>query len=262
MKPMTNIQEHGCNLNNFPVEKHLPLDPTDALWVSLSPNLSVFDQPLLRDLAKRGSVSQWQYTQEADEACAIDRVLTLLHDYLKSRAQPVHLLGHGLSGAIALLYTRLHPERVRSLTLLGVAEQPAVTWHAHYYVQRHLLPCSQNCVLAQLARSLFNGKRPYPAAALVQILAKDLARSPLLHSLCQIESLPQGGVQVPLMVCGATQDAIVHPPALLEWQRWLKPGDRQWLCEQGGHFFHYFQPQQVGREVGRFWRSPAPISQR
>ncbi|NJM57909.1 MAG: alpha/beta hydrolase [Synechococcales cyanobacterium RU_4_20] len=259
---MINTQDDSCGVNNSPIGQHLPLAPTDALWVNLSPNLSVFDQPLLRNLAKRSCISQWQYIQEADEACAIEVALTLLHDHLKRRAQPVHLLGHGVSGAIALLYARLHPERVRSLTLLGVAEQPAVTWHAHYYVQRHLLPCAQSCVLAQLAKSLFNDERPYPAAALVQILAKDLARSPLLHSLFDIQSLPQGGVQVPLMVCGATQDAIVHPPALQEWQRWLKPGDRQWLCEQGGHFFHYFQPQQVGREVSRFWRSLAPIPQR
>ncbi len=251
-------QVKHCNLRDVQGDR-ATLERTDALWINVSPSLSVFDQPLLRNLAKVSRVAQWQYIQEADEACAIETVLTLLHDYLKGRSQPVDLLGHGVSGAIALLYTRQHPERVRSLTLLAVAEQPAVTWHAHYYVQRHMMPCSQERLLAQLARGLFNGVCPYPAAALVQVLAKDLARSPLLHSLCEIESLPAGGVEVPLMVCGAAGDVVVHPPALAAWQRWLKPSDRQWLCDEGSHFLHFSHSQRVGREVRRFWQSIAPV---
>lgn len=226
----------------------------DVVWLTTSPSLSGFDQPLLRNLAKRAAVTKWQYKQEQDEACSLESALAMLHHHLKERHQPVHLMGHGINGALALLYTRRYPEQVRSLTLLAVAEQPAVTWHAHYYVQRHLLPCAQSCVLAQLVTSLFKGQRPYPPGYLTQALAKDLSQGPLLHSLRQIESLPQGGVEVPMMVCGATNDVIVHPLALEDWQQWLKPGDRQWLCQEGGHFFHYFHAARVGREVAKFWR--------
>ncbi len=228
---------------------------SEVIWVSVSPTLSIFDRPLLQDLAKRTTVAQWQYVQEVDESCSIQRVLVMLHDYLKHRHQPVHLMGHGISGAIALLYTRRHPERVKSLTLFAVAEQPAVTWHANYYIQRHLMPCTQSCVLATVVKQLFKGQRPYPPGYLIQALQKDLEQSPLLHSLCQIETLPQGGVEVPLMVCGAEDDVVAHSTALADWQDWLQPRDRLWSCKTGGHFFHYFHPHLVGRQVSLFWRS-------
>ncbi|NJN30624.1 MAG: hypothetical protein HC824_09515 [Synechococcales cyanobacterium RM1_1_8] len=127
---------------------------------------------------------------------------------------------------VALLCARRHAKLVRSLTLLAVAEQPAVTWHAHYYVQRHLLPYSQTRLLAQMAGSLFRPGCPCPAPRLVQALQRDLEQAPLLHSACHLESLPQGGVALPLMVCGAEDDAVVHPAALQAWSRWLKLGDR------------------------------------
>lgn len=226
----------------------------EAVWVSVSPSLAVFDQPLLRSLARRLRVAKWSYEQSLDESCSVEIPLTLLHDYLKGRSQPVHLLGHGLGGAVALLYARRHPERVRSLTLLAVAEQPAVTWHAHYYVQRHLLPCSAERLLARLALSLFRCPTG-SALRLVQVLRQDLATAPLLHSACHIESLPQGGVSMPLLVCGAEDDAVVHPETLGAWDRWMKPGDRQWICPEGSHFFHYGQADAVAREVAIFWRS-------
>ncbi|NJM56282.1 MAG: alpha/beta hydrolase [Synechococcales cyanobacterium RU_4_20] len=202
-------------------------------------------------------INQWQYTQEPDESCSLERVLTLLHDYLKHRSRPVHLMGHGVSGAIALLYTRLHPKRVRSLTLFAVAEQPAVTWHANYYVQRHLSPCSQHRLLAQIAQQLFKGKLLYSSHQLIQVLAKDLREAPLLHSLCHIEKLPQGGVEVPLMVYGAADDMIVRDAALRDWREHLNKGDRIWSCEQGGHFFHYFQAKALADQVNSFWQSLA-----
>jgi pimeloyl-ACP methyl ester carboxylesterase len=233
---------------------------TEALWINVSPSLSPFDQPLLRHLSRRQPIAQWSYEQGPDESCSLEIPLTLLHDYLKRRSRPVHLLGHGLSGAIALLYARRHPARVRSLTLLAVAEQPAVTWQAHYYVQRYLLPCSAERLLARLAKSLFRRSAelcpgPILLRRLVQTLQQDLITAPLLHSACHIEPLPQGGVQVPLLLCGAQQDCVVHPEALNDWSRWLKPGDRSWLCPEGSHFFHYTQAEVVAKQVAGFWRS-------
>ncbi len=226
----------------------------DALWITVSPSLGIFDQPLQRALARRLTLAKWQYVQEADEACEIEVAVNLLDTYLADQLEPLHLLGHGTGGAVALLYARRHPERVKSLSLFAVAEQPAVTWHAHYYVQRHMIPCSQTRVLAQLAGSLFR-QRPYHPAQLVKALRQDLEKAPLLHSACHLESLPQGGVEVPLMVCGAEDDSVVHPSALRDWSRWLKPGDRQHLCTDGGHFFHYTHGDALARQIHRFWQS-------
>jgi len=232
----------------------LSTQTVDALWVTVSPTLGIFDSPLQRCLAGQTTLAKWQYAQEADESCEIQKAVSLLQTYMDSLPQPIHLLGHGLGGAVALLYARLHPDRVKSLTLFAVAEQPAVTWHAHYYVQRHLVPCSQSRVLAQLASSLVQ-RAPYGPVKLVAALQQDLEKAPLLHSACHLESLPQAGVQVPLMVCGAKDDAVVHPSALADWSRWLKPGDRQYLCSQGGHFFHYSNSEPLAQEIHRFWQA-------
>jgi len=227
-----------------------------SLWVSVSPSLGVFDQPLQRCLASQTTLAKWQYGQGADEPCEIHQAVNLLHQHMKTLSQPVHLLGHGLGGAVALLYARLHPERVKSLTLFAVAEQPAVTWHAHYYVQRHLVPCSQSRVLAQMAGSLFR-QSPHQANRLVAALRQDLAKVPLLHSACHLESLPQGGVDVPLMICGAEDDVVVHPAALADWLSWFKPGDRQHLCPSGGHFFHNLHSMTLAQAILQFWQLPS-----
>jgi pimeloyl-ACP methyl ester carboxylesterase len=232
----------------------MPSSP-DLLWLSCSPSLKRFDQPLLRHLSSQLTVAQWSYTQTLDEASCLDTAIVLLHDYLKHRRQPIHLIGHGMGGVIGLLYARQHPERVRSLTLLGVSAQPAATWHAHYYVQRQLLPCGRQQILAQTARSLFGSPLPFTARDLTIALAKDLETSPIPHSLLQLGNLPKGGVEMPMLVCGSLTDPIVDPGAVRDWQTFLKPGDRLWHCDQGHHFFHYRQPNRVGEAVMDFYRS-------
>lgn len=227
----------------------------EVLWLSGSPSLQCFDRPLLSVLASQSNVVQWQYCQGQDEASSLSNAVHLLHNYLEQINQPMHLIGHGISGVIGLLYARLYPAKVRSLTLLAVAEQPAMTWQTHYYVQRHLMSCSREQVLAFMVRSLFGAETPYPAKDLVCALDRDLAEAPCLHSLFRVADLPKGGILSPLMVCGSQTDSVVHPPALLEWKNWLKPADRLWECSTGRHFFHYIQPHQVAEQVFEFWRS-------
>ena len=100
----------------------------NALWLSVSPQLQRFDQRLLQRLIKTTAVRQWNYRQTSDEPCCLETCLVLLHDYLKQQDQPMHLLGHGMSGIAGLLYARRHPERVASLTLLSVGANPTISW--------------------------------------------------------------------------------------------------------------------------------------
>jgi pimeloyl-ACP methyl ester carboxylesterase len=227
----------------------------EVLWLNGSPSLQCFDRPLLSALAAQATVMQWQYCQGPDEASSLPNAVALLHEYLQQTDHPLHLMGHGISGVIGLMYARCHPEKVRSLTLLGVAEQPAMTWQTHYYVQRHLMSCSRYQVLAFMVRSLFGSNPPYDVKNLIRALDRDLAEAPCLHSLFRVVDLPKGGILAPLMVCGSQTDSVVHPPALLEWRNWTKPGDRLWECPTGRHFFHYFHPQQVADQVLQFWQS-------
>ncbi|MCX7596578.1 MAG: alpha/beta fold hydrolase, partial [Fischerella sp.] len=105
----------------------------DVLWLNASQSLKGFDLPLLRYLSEHLLIARWEYYQTKDEASSIDTAVTMLYDFLKSHARPVNLVGHGMSGAIALMFARRYPQQVRSLALLAVGSQPANTWHAHYY---------------------------------------------------------------------------------------------------------------------------------
>lgn len=232
----------------------------DILWLNTSSSLQYFAQPLLRYLCRHGLVGEWEYCQNRDEASSLDVALVLLHDYLQSCHKPVHLIGHSIGGLLGLLYARQHPERVRSLTLLAVGVHPAVDWKAHYYVQRQLLPCSRLCVLNQMAHFLFGKQDGLTTQFLVRTLEQDLDCSISPHSLFKRVSVPCGGVSVPLLVCGASDDIVVDVNALQGWLPLLKEGDSLWQSRQGGHFFHYFYPQLVGQTILEFWESqPAPV---
>ncbi|MGF1497187.1 MAG: alpha/beta fold hydrolase [Elainellaceae cyanobacterium] len=230
----------------------------DALCLSVSPALKAFDRPMLRELSKTSTIAQWEYTQSPDEPCSLDVPLVLLHDYLKHVERPVHLIGHGLSGALGLLYARRHPERVRSLTLLSVGASPTIDWQAHYYVQRQFLKCSRAFVLTQVVTNLFGTQRRAVTQRLVSVLEKDLDTSPSPQSLCGQTSFPVGGVSVPLMVSRGEYDVVVDPGALARWQPWLQDGDVQWECPDSRHFFHYSHPQASAQRVLDFWRSLPP----
>jgi hypothetical protein len=103
-----------CNHHSINTRMNLSNVP-EALCLSVSPHLQVFDRPLLQSLAKHITIAQWEYQQMPDEPCSFDIALALLHDYLKQRDCPIHLIGHGISGLLALLCAQRHPAHVRSL---------------------------------------------------------------------------------------------------------------------------------------------------
>ncbi|MDZ7967804.1 MAG: alpha/beta fold hydrolase [Nostoc sp. DedSLP03] len=232
-------------------------DSFDVLWLSASPALQRFDKPLLEYLSSYINVAHWEYQQTKDEASSIDQAVDLLYEFLECRG-PVHLVGHAMGGAIALTFARRFPQKVRSLTLLAVAAQPANNWQAHYYFQRQLFSISRELILASSVRSLFGNQPPHTTKKLVAALDKDLEQSPTSHSLFKLVYLPKGGVSMPMMVCGSKSDPVVNPPALHDWLNWFKPEDKLWECPQGYHFFHYFYPQQVGEQILSFWQHHHP----
>lgn len=229
------------------------LNLPESLWLSVSPSFCRLDQELLRHLSQRHRVARWRYAQTPDEPSSLAVALTLLHDYLKGCDRPLHLIGHSTAGLLGLLYARKYPRRVKSLTLLAVGVHPTVDWKAHYYTQLEQLPCSRTMILSQVVYALF-GKQPRQLMqGWIQLLERDLMESLSLHSPCQPFSLFPQGVDVPLLVCGSQNDAIVDPTQIQGWQPWLKPGDRLWLAPGGRHFFHADYAFSVSREILDFW---------
>lgn len=187
--------------------------------------------------------------------------LTLLHDYLKSKSEPVDLIGHGTGGLLGLLYARRYPHRVKSLTLLGVGSAPAIDWQTHYYKMRKLLPCSSEILLGRMVQMMFGHQSHSNVLNLVKILQRDLVTAPTAHSLYQLDRVHVGGVAMPMMVCGSENDGIVDLPALSGWTDYLKEEDFLWTTPLGHHFFHYFFPEPTGRKIIKFWQSIAMKSQ-
>jgi pimeloyl-ACP methyl ester carboxylesterase len=227
----------------------------DALMLSASPSLKGFNQPLMRHLSWRVTIAHWEYCQSQDEASSLEVALTLLHDYLKTSDHPIHLIGHGISGLVGLLYARRHPDRVKSLTLLSVGMHPAVDWQSHYHVHLKLLPCSRDTILMQMVYNLFGYQSRPIAQDLVKILEQDLCNSLSPHTVYQSTSISPDTTAVPTLVCGSEDDIIITPHELMGWQDWLGKGDRIWKCPQGRYFFHYFHPQLVTRQLLNFWAS-------
>lgn len=226
---------------------------SDALWLSTSPSFKCFAGPLLCYLSQQLRIAQWEYCLSQDEGSSLDDAVLLLHDYLKSCKQPVHLIGHSTGGLLGLLYARRYPETVKSLTLLAVGVHATVDWQAHYYVHRQLL--SRQKILTAMVYNLFGYHDERTIKALASILERDLDCSLSPHSLFQRLSLPPGGVPVPLMVCGSKDDIVVEPDDVQGWQPWLKEGDRLWSSMEGQHFFHFFKPQLVSEQILNFWKS-------
>ncbi|MEO1396390.1 MAG: alpha/beta hydrolase [Cyanobacteria bacterium J06634_5] len=231
----------------------------NMLWLSVSPHLKCFDRRLLSQLVKTAPVRQWEYSQTVDEPCCVDSVVSALHEYVSDRAAlekragsadyKVHLLGHGVSGIVALLYARRHPEKVASLTLLSVNSKPAVNWQAHYYALRQLLPCSREIILAQMARNLFGQQPARFSKALAQLLSKDLDSSLTFHSLAHHTAIPAGGTEMPLLVCNGELDSIVYSQQQTLWHNSMKPDDRLWQCPDGHHFFHFHNSEAVAAVI-------------
>ncbi|MEM9116728.1 MAG: alpha/beta hydrolase [Cyanobacteria bacterium P01_F01_bin.56] len=233
-----------------------------ALWLGINPSLKHFDQRLCRLLSRQVELHYWCYNQSLDEPCSIQSALTLLDDYLQSQSQPIHLIGHGLSGAVGLLYARLYAHRVKSLTLLSVGSHPAVSWHAHYYVLRNRLPCDRSMILMQMANMLFCCQSRSKLVGLAQLLEKVLDSELAPHSLVEHQPFSPGGVEVPLLVCRGAHDVIVDSSAHAHWQPFLKTGDRLWTCPEGRHFFQHTHVPQTSGVILDFWyQTASPLAE-
>ena len=102
----------------------------EGLWISVNPDFQRLEQPFVARLRESMTLGSWVYCQTPDEPSLLEVGLSLLHDYIKGCDRPLHLVGHGTGGLLALLYAHRYPQRVKSLSLLAVGIDAAHNWHA------------------------------------------------------------------------------------------------------------------------------------
>ncbi len=226
-----------------------------ALWLSVSPALHRFNRPLISKLSQHHRLALWEYNQTPDEPITLDVALVLLHDYCKQLEHPFHLIGHGLSGWLGMIYAQRYPERVSSLTLLSVGANLGIDWQGYYYALLKSLPCDRHTILTQIVYSLFGRQCPFKTELLIYLLEQDLSSSPSPNTLVKQLSVTPEVISVPLFVLGSKDDMVISSYQLNGWKPWLKSGDVFWECPQGKHFFHYLNAQEVSEKVTLFWES-------
>jgi pimeloyl-ACP methyl ester carboxylesterase len=229
-----------------------------VLWVSASPSLKYFHRRLFNSLSKVVEVKFWEYYQTLDEGSSIDGAIDLLHEYLSQSDAPVHPIGHGIGGVIALEYARRYPTKVTSLTLLSVAVQPAIDWHSYYYDRLKSFQFDRHYLLRSIAIDLFPSICSTHIQDLAERLEQDLDEAPSDRSLFRLNILPECGVEMPLMICGAQDDRVITSPAFYGWSSYFKSSDRIWHIPTGGHFFHHFHSELVSYQIQQFWQKSEP----
>ncbi|NCO76484.1 MAG: alpha/beta hydrolase [Cyanobacteria bacterium] len=225
----------------------------EIIWLNTNRYLLRFNLPIIKYLSNFVNIAHWEYQQNEDEGTSLDVAIKLLDDYLSLINKPVHLVGHSTCGLLGLWYAHKYPEKVKSLSILGVGVNPAFDWVSYYYMMRSNLSCSKEVILARLAKHLFGYQNPYYQKAFVKLLERALLYSLSPHSLYQRFNLPMGTISQPLMICGSKNDQIVCWEEMERWQCHLKPEDYLWQCPTGEHFFHHFQYKLLAEEMIKFW---------
>jgi pimeloyl-ACP methyl ester carboxylesterase len=233
-------------------------DRARFLWISASPSLKYFHRRLLKNLSQVIKIKCWEFHQTVDESSSIDEAVELLHVHLRDSPTPVHLIGHGMGGTIALMYARAYPSEVASLTLLSVAVRPGINWHSYYYDRLLSSSESRKAILKSISNDLFPDRSARHVCDLVDRLERDLVESPSNHSLFQSQILPSGGVEMPLMICASQSDPVIKLAASYGWTNYFKPADKIRHISTGGHFFHHTHSDLVSYHIQNFWQELEP----
>lgn len=231
------------------------------LWISTNPSLQCFHRRILGVLDQEFPLKYWEYSQTPDEPGSLEAALRLLHEFAQTSDRPLHIIGHGLGGVLALNYARRYPSRVASVVLISVAAQPAITWQTYYYQQLSNIYCRRDAVLKLVAGWISGIACPQYVQHLAERLDRDLLEAPSDTSLLKKDGpFSQGSIGQPLLVYGATDDPVLMGSIFSGWKHYLKPGDQFWQQPTGGHFFHHQYAEVVGIRIRDFWRQITPQS--
>ena len=232
--------------------QHMPQDK--VLWIDLQPTLHCLNKRVAQLLSRSFAVQRWSFQHDLDESCSVATVHDLLRQTLVASPEPVHLVGHGVSGTIACLFAEKYPDLVKSLTLLSVDTLSANHWSSHYLDLRSQLPSSRQAILSHLSSLLFSNHNPRAAEVFPCLLAKCLDTEFVQGSIFNQQHISnlKAPEKVPTFVLNGEYDFVVDANSLDRWAKTLKSGDRFVCMKKGRHFFQFDQSQQVAQLITAF----------
>lgn len=213
---------------------------SQILWIDLQPSMYCLFKRTAQTLSQHFEVKRWSFEHDLDESCDVKIIHSLLRQTIENSPGPVHLIGHGLSGTIAYLYTQEYPKNISSVSLLSVDIQSTNQWTSHYQSMRSQLPCSRFHVLSQLSRLLIDTNDTHVQNIMTRLLAKcldnDFVHGSILQN-CEIQNLNK--IKAPLLVINSDNDFVIDKNSSQRWQQNMKPGDCYQLIRNGRHFFPF-----------------------
>jgi pimeloyl-ACP methyl ester carboxylesterase len=223
------------------------------LWIDLQPTLHCLNKRVAQLLSRSFAVQRWSFQHDLDESCTVATVHDLLRQTLESSSEPMHLIGHGISGTVSCLFAEKYPRLVKSLTMLSVDTLSANHWSSHYLEMRSQLPCSRESILTHLSSLLFPSTNPRASEVFPSLLAKCLDSEFIQGSIVHHESTKDlSAPKVPTLVLNGEDDFVVDIHSRDRWSQSLKSGDRYLCMKKGRHFFHFEQAKQVSDLIASF----------
>ena len=134
------------------------MSTSQILWIDLQPSLYCLFKRTAQSLGQHFEVKRWSFEHDLDESCDVEVVHSLMRHTIENSSNPVHLIGHGISGTIAYLFAQKYPNNISSVSVLSVDTHSTNQWTSHYQSMRSQLPCSRFHILSHLSRLLVDRK--------------------------------------------------------------------------------------------------------
>ncbi|WP_114994346.1 alpha/beta fold hydrolase [Synechococcus sp. UW179A] len=224
-----------------------------VLWIDLQPTLHCLNKRVAQLLSRSFAVQRWSFQHDLDESCSVQTVLELLRQTLVASSEPMHLVGHGISGTVACLFAEKYPDLVKSLTLLSVDTLSANHWSSHYLDMRSQLPTSRQAILSHLSSLLFSSNNSRSTEIVPCLLAKCLDTEFIQGSIVNQQTIKNLQTpEVPTLVLNGEFDFVVDINSHDRWSETLKSGDRYVCMKNGRHFFQFNQAQHAADLITAF----------
>ena len=229
------------------------MSTSQILWIDLQPSLYCLFKRTAQSLGQHFEVKRWSFEHDLDESCDVEVVHNLMRHTIENSSNPVHLVGHGISGTIAYLFAQKYPNNISSVSVLSVDTHSTNQWTSHYQSMRSQLPCSRFHILSHLSRLLVDRQTEQVGHIMTRLLAKCLDNDFVYGSIFKSQTITNlNKAEVPILVINGEKDFVVDEQSHDRWRHYLKPGDCYQKVANGRHFFPFTEWSQTAKMIESF----------